>query len=115
VLNLRATGLSAVGLEALLSSGHLASLRHLYLSECPLNDAGALVLARWPGLANLHTLDLCETGLQGGALELARSPYRRSLQELHLSNNDLIPEEARQAFRELEESGRLLLLGETWE
>jgi uncharacterized protein (TIGR02996 family) len=77
---------------------HLASamslrLRSLDLRQCRLGDEGIMLLASWPGLANLRRLclnfnDISDTGADA----LAASPYLGRLAVLDLGHNDLSPE-----------------------
>lgn len=57
---------------------HPTPLRVLVLRACRLNDWHAHLLARWPDLAHLRTLDLRENDLSVGAIDaLQHAPHRR--------------------------------------
>jgi uncharacterized protein (TIGR02996 family) len=93
VTSLRVDGSSLTGdaLAALLSCPSLTALEALDLNfDSGLGDRGVRVLAEWPHLAGLSSLDLNGVGMtaQGAAL-LAASPYVSGLRRLQLANNPI--------------------------
>src|SRR5262249_51795513 len=96
-LNVSRTGLSPVGLRALLATPHLTGLRELDLSYHPARgDEFARALADSPVLSQLTPLNLIRTGLTPGGLRALLRPGVterragvRNLRELLLSGNPL--------------------------
>jgi uncharacterized protein (TIGR02996 family) len=81
--------ITAVGVKALASSPHLASLTTLSLLwNFRIGDKGIRALLKSPHLANLTSLDLSGTGLtDAGARALAASPFVTRLKTLRLWHN----------------------------
>ncbi|VTS02303.1 Repeat-companion domain protein OS=Isosphaera pallida (strain ATCC 43644 / DSM 9630 / IS1B) GN=Isop_0391 PE=4 SV=1: LRR_6 [Gemmata massiliana] len=78
------------GLRALADSRGLTGLTHLGLRDCTVHAEGVTQLLRWPGVGNLHELDLVYAGIEeAGVIELARCPYLKSLRRLCLCAFDL--------------------------
>ena len=76
-------------LTAFLKALALPKLRHLALSEQPVNDAGAVALAKNPSVANLTRLDLSFTAVGAkGFRAMATSPHLQRLRWLNLGGTD---------------------------
>ena len=94
-LSLDETGIGAAGLRMLLVPGAAPSLTNLSLARNELDDECFEVLAQWPQLARLESLDLTFVPLSSGAVTaLLESPYIRGVEKLELfasqlSNEDL--------------------------
>jgi uncharacterized protein (TIGR02996 family) len=90
ILNLRATGIAAEGLQDLLDSARLGMVTDLNLARCRLEDRGARLLADWPGLAGLLRLDLSDNSISDeGAKALAASPHLPPGLRLDLTANGI--------------------------
>lgn len=87
-LDLFHTDLTADQLRAILKSKHLTGLKRLHLGSNPLGDDGANVLAKWPGLAQLDTLNVSSCQLAyGGVLALLASAAVGNLTHLRIGGN----------------------------
>ncbi len=73
------------GVQTLVKSRTLTSLRHLALANCGITEDGVRALAEWPLLAGLRSLSLSgNRANDASALALARSPYVEQLESLKL-------------------------------
>lgn len=90
-LELSYADVSTETLTAVLRSKHLTGLKALLLNGNDLGAAGALVLASWPGLAHLDTLDVTGCALGAGFPPLASSAGLSGLKRLRIGQNGLGP------------------------
>jgi uncharacterized protein (TIGR02996 family) len=75
-------------LSQLVRCSRLGPIEQLHLHDCHLGTAELRVLAEWPGLANVHLLNLSNNGFSDAGLnELLASPYLSGLRHLHLGYN----------------------------
>jgi uncharacterized protein (TIGR02996 family) len=89
----RVTG---AGVQALVTSPQLRSLKSLPLKNNPIGDEGAVALGGWPCLRYLTDLDLTNCGIgPKGAAALAASPHLGRLVDLDLGGNRIHKEGAR--------------------
>jgi uncharacterized protein (TIGR02996 family) len=104
----RVTG---AGVQALVTSPHLRSLKSLPLKNNPIGDEGAIALAGWPGLRYLTDLDLgsCQIGPKGAAA-LAASPHLGRLVSLDLGGRNRIGKEGARALARCERLEHLYAL-----
>ena len=87
-LDIPAQSIDADGLKELIASGLWGGLAGLSLNGNPLGDAGATVLAEWPGLASLRRLSLDAAAIgPAGAMALFRSPWLDEIEVLSLRRN----------------------------
>jgi uncharacterized protein (TIGR02996 family) len=107
-INLSFNQLTAHGLRPLLFTQPLVRLRALWLGGNPLGDLGAQMLARWPGIKHVHTLDLwsCQISEVGGRALLEAIEY---LPNLNLAGNPL-PADLVAAFGAAQDAGRIGVL-----
>ena len=93
--------ITAAGVAALADSPRFATLRTLWLRQCPeIGSPGAAAIARSPHAANLTDLNLLECGIgPDGAAALAASPHLSGLTRLQLRGNPL-DDASRQQLRE---------------
>ena len=88
-LELFHTDLTADQLQTILKSKHLTGLKRLGLGLNPLGDDGATVLANWPGLAQLDTLNVSSCQLSpGGVQTLLASAAIDNLTRLRIGGNE---------------------------
>jgi Ran GTPase-activating protein (RanGAP) involved in mRNA processing and transport len=89
-LDLSANELNPEALELLPKKNALSCLGFLFLNRNnELGDAGVTALANWPGMNNVMTLHLEDTGMgNAGAEALASSPNLDMLTELNVSGMD---------------------------
>jgi hypothetical protein len=87
VLDLSLNGLGETGLAAITRARWTAPAA-LVLDVCGLGDAGAAMLAGWPGLSRVRRLSLRDNEIgSAGLAALAASPHATALEALDLGGN----------------------------
>jgi uncharacterized protein (TIGR02996 family) len=81
-------GIGAKGAEIIAANANRWDLRSLALAGNELNELGAALLFRCPGLRNLERLDLADNGISDvGFVVLASSPHMERLTHIDMARN----------------------------